>query len=668
MSDRHVICLSMVALFVAACVSISFAAAEHAVKFARSADPVPCRQVPVTAKTIYDSLGKSKLETVVSKKWKILPEQVLHRAQLPPTNVLRTGQSIARQGNGGGGVAYSTFIGGSDVDRIVSVLPGMHRNTIILGQTGSSDFPTTERAYARTLSDPMPGGYTTDAFIMSMATETGELEYSSLFGGNSSEIPEMVLSNSRGWIVIAGTTRSTNLPTSDSSWQRTHSGVLDCFVAVFDSTASNLIGCIYLGGSGIENLWGAAIDEEDNIYIIGLTDSPDFPVTANAFQKTYGGGDDDVFISKLSPTCTTLLGSTFIGGSGWDEGYNVHLMPNGDLLACGYSMSDNFPTTPDALYPSKISGDEGVVMILSNALDKLEYSTYIAWDMHEQVQDVAIDSEGVITVFGCTSSSDLPVHETAFQQHKGEYPVYRGLYFDYYLMRFDYRKSEILACTYLGGSGDEYKPQQMATVEADRFAVAGYSHRSDFPYTSYLTGLEGGPIVMLVAVLNASLSELIYAPQIGGSGIESLDAVASSGNQLILGGLTYSTDYPVTQSAFQSELRGSDDGVLTVLQIPDSTVASFNSQQLPVADRLSQNYPNPARGLMTIDYLVGTAGIVELSIYDVLGRCVKRVINGHVDAGRYSVAVSTLDICPGIYMSRLTTERTVQSKTIIVVR
>lgn len=668
MSDRHVICLSMVALFVAACVSISFVAAEHAVKFARSADPVSYRQVPVTAKTIYDSLGKSKLETVVSKKWKILPEQVLHRAQLPPTNDLRTGQSIARQGNGGGGIAYSTFIGGSDVDHIVSVLPGMHRNTIILGQTGSSDFPTTERAYARTLSDPMPGGYTTDAFIMSMAPETGELEYSSLFGGNSSEIPEMVLSNSRGWIVIAGTTRSTNLPTSDSSWQRTHSGVLDCFVAVFDSTASNLIGCTYLGGSGIENLWGAAIDEEDNIYIIGLTDSPDFPVTANAFQKTYGGGDDDVFISKLSPTCATLMGSSFIGGSGWDEGYNVHLMPNGDLLACGYSMSDNFPTTPDALYPSRISGDEGVVMILSNALDKLEYSTYIAWDMHEQVQDVAIDSEGVITVFGCTSSSDLPVHETAFQTHKGEYPDYRGLYFDYYLMRFDYRKSEILACTYLGGSGDEYKPQQMVTVEADRFAVAGYSHRSDFPYTSYLTGLEGGPIVMLVAVLNASLSELIYAPQIGGSGIESLDAVASSGNRLILGGLTYSTDYPVTQRAFQSELRGSDDGVLTVLQIPDSTVSSVDSQQPPSADRLFQNYPNPARGQAIIDYSVGTAGIVELSIFDILGRCVKRVINGRVDAGRHSVSVSTLDFSPGIYMSRLTTERTVQSKMIIVVR
>ncbi len=122
-------------------------------------------------------------------------------------------------------------------------------------------------------------------------------------------------------------------------------------------TGTALVYSTYLGGTGDDVGYGIAVDTAGNAYVTGNTGSTDFPTTAGAFQTTYGGGEFDAFVTKLNPTGTALVYSTYLGGTGDDYGYGIAVDTAGNAYVTGVTDSTDFPTTAGAFQTTYGGGD-----------------------------------------------------------------------------------------------------------------------------------------------------------------------------------------------------------------------------------------------------------------------------------------------------------------------
>src|SRR5262249_6686896 len=138
------------------------------------------------------------------------------------------------------------------------------------------------------------------------------------------------------------------------AFQTAFGGGLDAFVTKLNATGTALVYSTYLGGSGNNQGSGIAVDASGNAYVTGSTFSSNFPVTSGAFQTAFGGGGgpsaprDDAFVAKLNASGSTLVYSTYLGGSSVDEGSGIAVDASGNAYVTGATLSSNFPVTPGA--------------------------------------------------------------------------------------------------------------------------------------------------------------------------------------------------------------------------------------------------------------------------------------------------------------------------------
>src|SRR5438093_1158128 len=153
------------------------------------------------------------------------------------------------------------------------------------------------------------------------------LSYSTYLGGSSSDEGVGIAVDTAGNASVTGWTGSTDFPTAHPL-QPALRGPSDAFVAQLNATGSALVYSTYLGGSGDENFdvglsgGGIAVDPAGNASVTGVTTSPDFP-TAHPLQPAYGGGPEDFFVEQLTTSCSAVVFSPFLGGSGDDHGLGV---------------------------------------------------------------------------------------------------------------------------------------------------------------------------------------------------------------------------------------------------------------------------------------------------------------------------------------------------------
>jgi hypothetical protein len=217
----------------------------------------------------------------------------------------------------GSALLSSTFIGGTYVEMGWGLALDSLGNTYVTGWTESLNFPTTSNAYANSIVNK------TDVFVCKLNHNMSTLLYSTYFGGNSFEGGKSIAIDSNGNAVIAGTTFSSNFPTTLNAYDRTLNGSSDHFMFKLNPDGSTLLYSTYIGGSGNENQssdgfffrGSVALDMYDNAYITGETDSFDFPITSNAFDKTYNGFVDTfvvkfIFQPVLNITSVSLLINT----------------------------------------------------------------------------------------------------------------------------------------------------------------------------------------------------------------------------------------------------------------------------------------------------------------------------------------------------------------------
>jgi hypothetical protein len=322
---------------------------------------------------------------------------------------------VTKLNHRGSALLYSTYLGGSSFEVGRNIALDRGGNAYVTGSTGSLDFPTTAGVF-----QPAFGGGANDAFVTKLNSRGTALVYSTYLGGSSFDPSRGMAVDKKGNAYIGGTTASPDFPTTPDAFQPAFAGVQDVFVTKLNRRGTALRYSTYLGGSGNDQGAGGvglAVDEDGNAYLVGLTNSLDFPTTPDAFQPAFAGGSNDAFVTKLNRRGTALLYSTYLGGSGTDFGLgDVAVDEDGSAYVTGATDSLDFPTTPDAYQPAFAGGLRDVfVTKLNRRGTALLYSTYLGGSGSDSGRDIAVDEDGNAYVTGNTDSLNFPTTPGAFQ-------------------------------------------------------------------------------------------------------------------------------------------------------------------------------------------------------------------------------------------------------------
>ena len=326
----------------------------------------------------------------------------------------------------GSGLVYSTYLAGSGTSP--AGCAGAQGNGIAVDSAGSAyvagvtnypDFPTTAGAFQTTLHGNQ------NAFVTKLNAAGSALVYSTYIGGSgggcSADIGNGIAVDASGAAYITGRARSIDFPTTAGAFQTSRPGTIDsAFVTKLSVDGSALVYSTYLGGSdgGGDTGQSIAVDSAGSAYVTGLTGATTFPTTPGAFQRIYGGGNDDAFVTKLSADGSALIYSTYLGGNGIDQAFGIAVDSFGVAYVTGLTQSTNFPTSAGAFQTTLTApaGSNNAFMSKLRADGSgLFYSTYLGGSSGEQGTGIAVDSTGSAYVTGVTTSTNFPTTTGAFQ-------------------------------------------------------------------------------------------------------------------------------------------------------------------------------------------------------------------------------------------------------------
>ena len=418
------------------------------------------------------------------------------------------------------------------------------------------------------------------------------LVYSSYLGGNEDEggNSASVVVDAEGNAYIASTTQSLNYPTTTGSLQPIFGGAApicdqffynmcgDAVVTKINATGTAIVYSTYLGGNSADATFGLAIDAADNVYVSGLTESTNFPVTAGVVQPIYGGGDctglvvcGDAFVTKINPAGSAIVYSTYLGGSGNEYSEGVAVDGEGNAYVTGETVSANFPTTPGAFQPTLGGEQDAFVTKLNATGTKLLYSSFLGGSNDEIGFDIKVDAAGRAHVTGFTGSTNFPTTSNAYQrQYAGDDDIFATV--------VNASGTQLLYSTYFGGSGKEWA-YGSALDSAGNYYVTGFTGSSDFPVTpgAVQTVFGGGvcnafygvdcsdAFVVKLNPLSGGGVSLVYSTYVGGSNEDAAASIAVDAlGDAYITGWSYSTDFPLV-SPLQAINKGLGDAFVSKL-------------------------------------------------------------------------------------------------------
>ncbi|MCI0626203.1 MAG: SBBP repeat-containing protein [Acidobacteria bacterium] len=453
-------------------------------------------------------------------------------------------------------LSYSTYLGGNEDDSGLGLAADTDGNAYVTGVTQSATFPGT--------SPGQGSGSGGDVFVTKLNASGNALIYSVYLGGSGAEIGHDLAIDATGNVYVSGGTRSSNFPITPGAFQTTLRGASDAFVVKLNPAGSQLLYSSYLGGTRDEG-WeggGIAVDAAGQVYVTGTTDSLDFPTSRFTFQRSYGGGSSDAFITKFNASGSSLIYSTYLGGFDLDQGQGIAVDSGGRASVTGRTRSPNF-VLHNAFQPFRRSSlDDAFVTRLNLGGDLVTYSTFVGGSGNDAGYAIAVDGSGNAYVAGETDSSDFSTTSNALMQTHGG-----GL--DGFVLKVRttaFRADSLVYATYLGGSGNDVI-RGIATGSPETIYVTGTTDSTDFPSLNPAqTAFGGGASDAFAAKLDSPGTSLIYATYLGGDGFDSGEAVARGPQgSVFVAGVTESTNFP-TVAAFQFQPAGKRD--LFVSRIP----------------------------------------------------------------------------------------------------
>ncbi len=307
---------------------------------------------------------------------------------------------VARLSADGASLVFSTMLGGNGPDEGTAVALNGKGAVFVTGRTFSTDFPTTPGAFDSTLARSV--GY--DVFVAKLNASGTKLKRATLLGGDKSDLA-VDISVDRTGIVVAGTTFSSDYPTTSGAFDTTPGGETDGFVTKLDKRMSGLVYSTRLGGDDNDAIGALAIDATGAAYLAGITPSEDFPTTPGAFDTT--PSFHNLFVTKMSPDGSSLVYSTFVDGSNYDGPGGLAVDATGAVYVVGSTGSDDFPTTPDAIGQRNPDTIDAVLFTLAPDGGSLLFSTLFGGNGDDVGYGVALDPSGAIYACGTTTSQNF---------------------------------------------------------------------------------------------------------------------------------------------------------------------------------------------------------------------------------------------------------------------
>jgi hypothetical protein len=469
---------------------------------------------------------------------------------------------VSKFNSSGSGLIYSAFLGGSNTSSGNAIALDSSGHAYVTGFTTSSDFPVTSGAYETTTDG-------TAGFVTKLNEAGTQLLYSTYIRGVNQTTGIAIDPAHHAY--VTGWTRQTNLAVTANAFQKTNHGQPKGFPVSFavelDIAGNAAIYSTYLGGSGGDLASGIAVDGSGHAFVTGFTSSTDFPHTSGALQTVNKApaaqGATNAFVTKLNPTGSGLVYSTYLGGSG------------------EIGAGSNGATAGDT------------------------------------ASGIAIDSAGDAYVAGTAFSADFPHTSDAFQTVNNGVKSQAS---NAFVAKLNPAGTQLIYSTFLGGSGafnvapiDDSQPPAFGdganAIAIDRLGdayVVGTAVSSDFPVTSDAfqlqdpsldTNADGNNPVGFFAEINTQGSQLLYSTYLGGSGCgggigagfdglgDTVNAVSTGPfGDAFLGGTTCSGDFPVTNNAFQTVNRatfGGGTGFVTMFGVQSPSLLTVASSANP---------------------------------------------------------------------------------------
>ncbi|MEK6737226.1 MAG: SBBP repeat-containing protein, partial [Planctomycetota bacterium] len=444
----------------------------------------------------------------------------------------------------------STYLGGVFEDHGKAITVDADGNVFVTGETLSSDFPTTPGAY-----DTSRKG-NTDVIVSKFNSDLTSLLASTFLGGpHNHDRGCSIAVDAGGYVYVAGTTYSTDFPTTRGSYDTAGNGRWDVFVSKFDNGLTKLLASTFLGKSSDEYGYSIAIDAGGNVYVTGETLSSDFPTTPGAYRTAYNGGYYDAFVSKFNSGLTSLLASTFLGGSSGDYGRAITVDGVGNVFVAGNTWSKDFPATPGVYNTAHNGGnDDAFVSKLNDGLTSLLASTYLGGYSNDCGKAIAVDGGGNVYVSGDTVSPNFPTTAGAYATSYN-----RGSK-DVFISKFDNGLASLSASTFLGGHANDYG--KAIAIDAGGYVyVAGSTSSKDFPTTPGAYDISSnGDSDVFVSKFNSGLENLLMSTFQGGSRSDFGNSMTvGPGGYVYVVGETLSLDFPTTPGAYDTAYHRCED-------------------------------------------------------------------------------------------------------------
>lgn len=377
------------------------------------------------------------------------------------------------------------------------------------------------------------------------------LVFSTYLGGTNDDSGLDVTTDNAGNIYVTGWTQSSAFPTVAPLDSRL-AGFSDAFVTKMDAAGKMVIYSTYLGGSGSENGARIAVDGVGSVYVSGMTNASDFPLK-NPFQAQRKG-QDEAFVTKLSPTGNEILFSSYVGGSADDSASGIAITTSGDIYLTGTTRSTDFPVA-QAIQSTLAGGADGfLVKVTSDGM--LAAATYLGGSLDDAPQSVAVDRNGEAYIAGQTGSANFPVMN-AYQPQLAN----RVGGIDGFITHFNAAGTALTYSTYLGGNSFDYLTD-LAVDSSGNAYVTGYTGSDNFPLRDALQKSSGGQFDVFVTKLDRSGKALIFSTYLGGAGADQAFGIAvDSLRNVYITGLTRSLNFPVINS-IQPNFLGDRDAFL----------------------------------------------------------------------------------------------------------
>ena len=367
---------------------------------------------------------------------------------------------VAKVNAAGTALIYAGFIGGSGNDRGKAIAVDSAGNAYIAGDTTS-----TQSSFPVTVGPDLTQNGGTDAFVAKVNASGTALSYAGFIGGSGSDQGNAIAVDSSNRAYVAGATNSlgTSFPDGDgfgalASFDSTESGILDGFVVRVAANGTALEYASYIGGSGIDQVFGIAVDGAAAAYLTGDTNSSGatFPVTG-ALDAVHNGGVD-AFVAKVNPAGTALVYAGFLGGVGDDQGKGIAILPGCALNCEAYvagetnSTEATFPVTvgPDLTHNG---GIDGFVARVNAAGTALVYAGYVGGNSTDRANGIAVDSSGIAHIVGETDSTQVTFpNGNGFGLLTSSDNTHNGV-IDGFVAGVDAAGTALLYASYIGGAG-----------------------------------------------------------------------------------------------------------------------------------------------------------------------------------------------------------------------